>query len=144
MTMRLHDHVARNIVALALGITHITFAILSEKHLLAYTVGSQYKLVEQIASDCVWTWVNLVIGCLIITGLLFGGCTWMRRALIASTTAFGTWSFAMLIWGVAPDKPVSLGLPVLGLLVTLGAQLTAWSFIEPDPHNLKHGGMKNA
>lgn len=120
---------ARTTATAAVGLGCLVLSGLGAVDRLSYTVPPAYEFLALAANQPLWTWVFAACALAIGASLMYD-----REhvpALAATTGAIGVWSFLNLLWGLNPERPVSLAGPVLGAVVTALAytlaQLWAWS-----------------
>lgn len=131
-----HAHVAhhRSLVIGTLGaaMAHGYLATLGFLGYLNYTVGTNYVLLNEIASDDLWAWIFTITAILLLVSVFIP----YRRvklfnapfAQVICSVAFAamlTWAFFTLLWGLSTTRPVSLAGPGLAFAVSAGEQLMA-------------------
>jgi hypothetical protein len=119
----------RRAAVLSLVLTHGGLAVIGLFGRLKYTRPPRFEFLELVAGSDLWILIHGGVAVLLALTLT-GGPSALSRSLSASAAALGTWSFFMFLWGLWPVGPVSLGAPILGFAVAVGAHLLSRTYAE--------------
>jgi hypothetical protein len=126
------DHPFRSVATMIVGAGEVALAIAAASGRLAYTVPprDELSLLADAAGNGIWKWLMFALG---VTCILSVARTKIAQsAASASAGVLGVWAFLNLLWGFYPVRPVSLGMPILGLTVAALAFVLARAWAVAD------------
>lgn len=128
--VKLRDR-ARLIVTVCVAMAHGAFAILDLIDRLSFTVDSRYDTVQAAAESPLWLPAFLFCFFAILVGM--GNHQILSKIFSVSVVVMGLWSFFTFLWGMYPERSVSLAGPTLGFIVTGVSQGLAIAYAG-EPH----------
>lgn len=113
-----------------LGVVHLALAVLAAFRRLSYTVDPTYEILALVASNHSWLWIHGICAIFLFASLRYR--SWGKEACAVSFGVMGAWSFFNFVWGMVPERPVSLAGPVLGFGIMMLAHglVKAWVLAE--------------